>query len=682
MRALQRVALATLLVSTAATAQVAVAELAMPPANAQVFTIMSIAGKHGTAWQWQSPDGTWMGRMSINLRGQVWEEDEATKVGADGTITDYRLRGSSPNGDVGETFAIADGKASWRSQIDHGDAPHTGMAVYSPAGWSVKAGDLPVEWLVAHPGRELPLLPGGKMHLEKLTTLSVGHGARQQTVTAWAIVGIAGTPVPVWTDAKGKVFAWVGGLSFIQAGFEGAQPALQNGQDTALAARSPKLARTLATVATKPVAFVDVRAFVDGSRFAEHQTVVVSHGLIVAVGPVADVKVPAGAQVFQGAGKTLVPGLWDCHMHVGDDYTGPSELALGVTSVRDPGNIVALTKARRERRVQGKLLFPHVHASTMIDGKGPLSAQVAVIVTSQDEAVAAVRQAKADGQDGIKIYGTFDPAWVATAAAEAHRLGLHVHGHLPAGMRTQEAIAAGYDEITHIYCVAMQAMPDDVVAHSNGIQRFQGIGRYAKDMDLDAEPMKSLIATMAQRKITVDPTLVVAESLFVPDNGDLSPSYAPFVGTLPPTIERGFREGGFKPNVPATRADFRASFKKLEELVGRLHQAGVPIVAGTDGSGLELVRELELYVDAGFTPADALASATSVPAHMVGVDRHTGRIAVGMDADLALVDGDPSRTIGDLRHVRTVMMDGKLMDADALRTAAGIRGRPAHAVEE
>ncbi len=682
MRALQRVVLASLFASTAVFAQVPASELATPPADAQVFTIMSIAGRHGTTSQWRLPDGTWMGRLSINLRGKVWEEDEAIRVSADGAITDYRLRGSSPSGDVGETFTVVDGQAKWKSQIDEGAAPFAGMAVYVPEGWSIKAGDLPVEWLVAHPGRDLRLLPGGQMHLERLTTLSVGQGAKRQVVTAWAIVGVGNTPQPVWTDAKGRIFAWVGGLSFIRAGFEDAQPALEKAQDTAMAARSPKLARSLATVAARPVAFVDVRAFVDGSRFAEHQTVVVSHGRIAAVGPAAEVKVPAGARVFQGEGQTLVPGLWDCHMHVGDDYTGPSELALGVTSVRDPGNIVALTKARRERRAQGRLLFPHVHASTMIDGKGPMSAQVAVTVTSRDEALAAVRQAKADGQEGIKFYGTFDPAWVEPAAAEAHRLGLHVHGHLPAGMRTQEAIAAGYDEITHIYFVAMQAMPDDVVAHSNGIQRFQGIGRYAKDMDLDAEPMKSLIATMAQRKTAVDPTLVVVESMFVPENGDLSPSYAPFVGTLPPAVERQFREGGYKPEEPTTRADFRASFRKLEDLVGRLHQAGVPIVAGTDGSGLELVRELELYVEAGFTPADALASATIVPARLVGVDKHTGSIAVGMDADLALVQGDPSHTIGDLRHVRTVMMDGKLMDADALRAAAGIRGRPAYAEEE
>ena len=127
-----------------------------------------------------------------------------------------------------------------------------------------------------------------------------------------------------------------------------------------------------------------------------------------------------------------------------------------------------------------------------------------------------------------------------------------------------------------------------------------------------------------------------------------------------------------------TRADYRASFKKELELVGRMHKAGVPIVAGTDGSGIELVRELELYVQAGFSNVDALRAATIVPATLVGADEHTGRIAVGWDADVVLVDGDPSKTIGDLRHTKVVMMDGKLMDADKLRAAVGISRIPAY----
>ena len=237
-----------------------------------------------------------------------------------------------------------------------------------------------------------------------------------------------------------------------------------------------------------------------------------------------------------------------------------------------------------------------------------------------------------------------------------------------------DAINDGYDEITHIYFVIMQAMPDDVVNKSNGMARINGPGRYAKDVDLNAEPMKSLIATLAQRHITVDPTLVVAESQFVTENGELSPAYLPFADTLPPTFERSFRNSGSRP--PALTADRRASFAKLDELVGALHKAGVPIVAGTDATGMELARELELYVHAGFTPAEALASATRAPAHLVGADTRTGSIAVGKAADLVLVDGDPSTNIGDLRHTRIVMMEGNLMDADALRAAGGLDGRP------
>src|ERR1700741_1972171 len=175
----------------------------------------------------------------------------------------------------------------------------------------------------------------------------------------------------------------------------------------------------------------------------------------------------------------------------------------------------------------------------------------------------------------------------------------------------------------------MEAMPDDVGKKSNGINRFEGTGRYARNVDLNTEPMKSLIATMARGHIVADPTLVVAESVFVPENGDLSPAYAPFVGTLPPATERGFRQGGFAVPKDLTRADYRKSFAVLSDLVAQMHKSGVPIVAGTDGWGLELVRELELYVAAGFTPAEALASATIETARLVGADAHTGSIAVG-----------------------------------------------------
>ena len=281
----------------------------------------------------------------------------------------------------------------------------------------------------------------------------------------------------------------------------------------------------------------------------------------------------------------------------------------------------------------------------------------------------------------MKFYGTFNPAWLPAAIAEAHAKGLHVHGHIPQGMRPLAAIADGYDEITHINWVIMQAMPDSVIAESNGIMRFQGPGRYAKGVDLDAPPMTTMVATMAGKvpsgkKVTSDPTMVAFEGLYVPENGDLSPAYAPFVGTLPPTVERGFRSGGFAVPADLTRADFRASWAKMVALLGKMNAAGVPIVAGTDGNGIEIVRELEIYREAGMSAGEALYAATLAPAKLVGADKTTGSIEAGKVADLVLVEGDPSTSIGALRQTRVVMMGGKLMDADALRAAAGFAGRP------
>lgn len=668
--------LATLFASTAL-AQTPSGQLAKPPADARHFIIESTGGKHGDSWSWVTPDGVRMARETWNLRGQVWDVDSSGKAGPDSMPAALTIRGVTPQGDAAETFSVSSGTAAWKSPIDAGRAAYAGPAFYAAQGGPMDLNAWFLERLLASPGKTLVLLPGGKASAAKLASLEVGEGAAKQTVTLWAISGVAATPIPIWADAHDKFFGVTSGIAWLPEGYAGEQQKLEKAQAAAVAEQAPKLVKALVKIPAGPVAFTNVRMFdAEGLRFLADQTVVVDKGVIVAVGPAASVKPPKGAQVIDGRGKTLVPGLWDCHMHVGDDYTGPQELSLGVTSVRDPGNNDRLTIDRRARAAAGKLLFPHVYPSSLIDGKGPYTAQVANVATSQAEAVALVDKAKANGFTGIKFYGTFNPAWLPAAIAEAHKLGLHVHGHIPAGIRPMDAINDGFDEVTHINWVIMQAAPDDVIKVSNGIMRFEGPGRFGKDVDLDGPAMTLIVGTMAKKHIYSDPTMVAFESLYVPENGDLDPSYAPFVGTMPPATERGFRNGGFAVPKDLTRADYRASWAKMVALLGRMHKAGVPIVAGTDGSGIEIVHKLEIYTEAGFTPAEALAAATIVPARLVGQDRRTGSIKVGKAADLALVEGDPSAHIGDLRHTRVVMLDGKLLDADALRTAAGFSGRP------
>jgi imidazolonepropionase-like amidohydrolase len=667
------------LLAAVASAQVPTAELAKPPADARHFIIESTGGKHGDSWSWVRADGTRMGRESLNLRGQVWETDYSGSPGADGMPATMTIRGVTPQGDANETFAVDQGTAKWHSPVDSGSAAYSGHAFYSSVGGPIGINAWFLERLLASPDRTLELLPGGKARALELAHLEVGSAATgKQTIDLWAVTGISNSPVPMWADASGRFFGVTfGGFGWLPEAYADEQHRMDLAQTAALAAQTAAFAKSLVKVPDGPVAFVDVRMFdADALRFLAGQTVIVSKGIIAAVGPATRVKVPAGARVIDGRGMTLVPGMWDCHLHVGDDYTGLQELSLGVTSVRDPGNNDALTIDRRTRASAGQLLFPHVYPSSLIDGKGPYAAQVANLATSEAEAIALVDKAKANGFTGVKFYGTFNPAWLPASIAEAHRLGLHVHGHIPAGIRPMQAIDDGYDEITHINWIIMQAMPDSVIAVSNGMARFEGPGRYAKDVDLGGPEMSGMVAAMARKHIYSDPTMVAFEGLYVPENGELSPAYAPFVGTLPPTVERQFRTGGFAVPKDLTRADYRASWAKLVQLLERMRRAGIPIVAGTDGSGIELVRELEIYTSAGFTPAEALAAATIVPARLVGADEHTGSIKVGKAADLALVAGDPATHIADLRQTRVVMLDGKLLDADALRQAAGYSGRP------
>jgi imidazolonepropionase-like amidohydrolase len=171
--------------------------------------------------------------------------------------------------------------------------------------------------------------------------------------------------------------------------------------------------------------------------------------------------------------------------------------------------------------------------------------------------------------------------------------------------------------------------------------------------------------------------VLVVETLLLGERGTLAPAYAPLAGTLPAQIERGFKAGGLAPPADLSRERRQQSFAKLQALVLELKKLGLPVLAGTDGLGIELVRERELNVQAGMTPAEALASATIIPATTFHVGGETGSIEVVNRAELVLINGDPSKDIGELRQVEIVLQGERLMSAQDLRTAIGI-SRPAH----
>ena len=652
-------------------------QLLVPPAGAEHYVVVSAAGKHGDEWRWTLPDGSLAYRESILMRGLVFEQDEVVKLDSSGKPVSFIVRGVTPSGDSAETFAIDQATARWKTTVDEGQAP-AAQGVYNSYGGTFLATYATIPLFLKAGADGVDLLPSGHGTLERSATTFNAVGPNgPRTVNLFFLKGIDQSPAPVWLFDDGMLFGFVGALALMPAGYEANLKPMIAAQEAAIAELAPAIAKRLLTAeAMQPVLFRNVKIYdADEERFVAGQNVVVSGGKIVSVGTALP-KLAAGARVIDGAGKTLVPGLWDSHMHVSDDFNALSEVALGVTSARNPGGSIELAVSQRDRRAKGLMVGHEQFNSVIIDQKGPLAAQGSVTVASLEETLAAIRKVKAANLTAVKFYTSMNPAWIPPAAKLAHELGLHVHGHIPAGMRTLDAVNAGYDEITHIYFATMQAMPDQVVAKSNTTLRMTGPGRYFKDVDFSAEPTRTVIKTLADKRIAVDPTLVVVESVLTSEAGKVSPSYTPFVGTLPPATERGFKSGPIPLPEGTTRADIVASFKHMLEYVAVMRRAGVPIVAGTDGSGVELVHELELYVEGGMTPAEALATATIDAARNVKADKRTGSIAVGKEADLLLVDGDVEANIGNLRHVDKVVMDGALLDGDALRAAAGFSGRP------
>jgi imidazolonepropionase-like amidohydrolase len=652
-------------------------QLLKPPADAVHYVVVSEAGKHGDQWRWQLPDGRTAYRWSQELRGWITEMDQVTTLAPDGTVQALTVRGVTMSGDAAEDYRVENGQATWKTATDSGTARAGGW--YVPAGGVSIAGAPLIERLAAAGEAGLDFLPSGKGRMSFGQTLTVQGPAGPKKVQLAFVRGMLPSPVPVWLDENRRYFAGIGYISTIPAGYEGAMKTLRDAQEAAIAAEVKAVAQRFLTPAARaPVLFDNVRLFdAEKGVFLADRAVLARNGKIAAIGAARSLEAPAGTRVIDGSGKTLVPGIWDSHMHIGDDWSVLANVANGMTSFRSPGTTFDRAIDATKRWAAGELLMAEPFISVIIDKKDPLAAQGAEVVSSEAEAIAVVRRIKAAGLWGVKFYTSMNPAWIAPAAAEARRLGLHVHGHVPATMKPSEAVAAGYDELTHLNFVVMEAMPKAVVDKANTRQRMEGPARLFKDVDLDGPLMSGFIANLARRKTIVDPTIVIFEGFLTQEGGKPHPAYAPYMGIISPVLERSvFTSGGYPLVEGYTREDYRKSYAKMVQLVGKLHKAGVPIVAGTDGFGVELIRELEIYQQAGFTPAEALQSATILPARVVGADKRTGSISAGKEADMVLVDGDPSKELGALRRVVTVVSDGYLMDADELRKAAGYSGRP------
>jgi hypothetical protein len=398
---------------------------------------------------------------------------------------------------------------------------------------------------------------------------------------------------------------------------------------------------------------------------------VVKGGRIDAVGPSAKLKPPKGAEVIDAAGKALLPGLWDMHVHMGAS-DGPLNLAAGVTTVRDMDNDPDQLADIVRRLDDGSAIGPHVLKVGLVEGVGPSSSASKFNISSVEQGRKALDFYASHGYVQFKMYNSTKPELVPPLAREAHARGLRVSGHVPFGMLAEDVVRGGYDEIQHINQVMLEFFADRKT-DTRTLVRFTLPGEKAAGLDLASKPVQDFIGLLRQHRTVVDPTVAVFESTYLARPGVMDPSIAPVADRLPAQVARGGLVGGLA--APGDKdALYRRSFKVMLAFLKVLHDAGVPLVAGTDGfSGFYLHRELELYVEAGLPPGDVLQIATLGAARVMRRDGRTGSIAKGKDADLVLVDGDPLARMRDIRRTVTVVKGGVVYDAAAVYETVGVR---------
>jgi imidazolonepropionase-like amidohydrolase len=638
------------------------------------YSVVTAGRVQGSQVVTTAPEGDIVAEFEFNDRGRGPKLTTRMRLGADGLPVSIETTGVDYfKNAVEERFRSEAGRATWSSPSEKGERAVTTPAFYLSLYGPPEEGAVLARALIAAPGNRLPVLPGGEASIRRLGELEVSSGAEKRTVVQYEVSGLGLTPSTIWLDRDGTYFASVSPwTSVVREGWEAAIPAMVDADRRAETARVTETSRALRRVPAAPLVFTGA-SVVDAAPATARRgtTVVVSGNKIVAVGPDGKVEIPKGAEVVDARGKTLLPGLWDMHVHVGET-DGPLNIAAGVTSVRDMGNDYDTVVDLRRRWDSGEAVGPRVVMAGLVDGPGELAAPTGILAGTPEEARAVVAKLAEQGYIQVKIYSSIKPELVPVIVEEAHKRGLRVSGHVPAFMTAEQAVRAGFDEIQHANMLFLNFL-FDTVKDTRTPQRFTAVAENGALLDLGSERARAFVKLLKERKTVVDPTVNVFESMFTARKGTVDPSMAAVVDRLPPQVRRG-QFGGGLPVPDGMDRRYRDSFANMLKLVGLLYREGVPIVAGTDSfAGFTLHRELELYVDAGIPAPVVLQIATLNAARVAGRDRELGSIEAGKLADLVLVDGDPTKRISDVRRASLVVKDGVVYDPARVHAAVGIR---------
>jgi imidazolonepropionase-like amidohydrolase len=645
------------------------------PKNATIWLQVTDKTPAGQDAMWTTPDGTVYEFYQFNDRGRGPKTYSTYRLDRRGIVTFVETQGVDyMKNPVNETFRMNDGTATWKNQAEDGHQDNSAGRYFVDLDGGPTSFFLLVKALLMN-SNKLPLLPGGEASLRELKTVPVEADGKKARVTLYAVDGLSFTPSYVWLDDQHNFFASVYGWSgLVREGYQSAIGELYKVQEQVQSERAAELAKQLTHHPKGDLVFENVTLFDSvNAKAVPSQRVTVRGERIANVEAETGQATAANAEVIDGSGKMLLPGLWDMHQHFFPDLA-MFDIAAGITTGRDLGNSIDELSKLKTHIEQGEQIGPRIIRAGFIDGPGPFEGPIKVLAATPAEARERVDHYAELGYVQIKVYSSVKPELVPVIIDEAHKRGLRVSGHVPSGMIAEQFVRDGADEIQHMNFVMLNFMPD--VTETRTPARFTEPGKRAAGLDLNSPQVSQFIALLKEHHTVVDPTMAIWEETYIDRPGKIPMMDAYMFDRLPLQIQRSAKTASQSLPVADAATDqlYRASYANFVHMLKKLYDNGITVVAGTDmGSGYALHRELEIYNQSGIAAPEVLRMATLTAAQVMKRDNELGSIAPGKLADLILVEGDPSINISDIRKIDTVTKGGAVMYPKELYPAMGIR---------
>lgn len=438
-----------------------------------------------------------------------------------------------------------------------------------------------------------------------------------------------------------------------------------------LSACSPAVAPpTTSPVAANRDVIVDVTVVdVEKGTAVPGQTVLVLGERIETIGATEVVDVPAGAEVIEGQGLYLMPGLVDAHVHFFDpEVFGRLMIANGVVLVRDMGMPTEDVLPLRDELNRGDVLGPEMVATgALLDGVPPLVPDISIGVDTTEDGREAVRQQATAGVDMIKVYSRLEKDTFLTILDEAQKLGLKVVGHVPESIYIEEAAAAGLSSSEHLF--GFEKVIAKLLGEPFTLRTYAGmgadVGYLLRLNEVQGEELQGVYQRLRASGLTVCPTVVVFKTGTRLD-AIMAGDYAGSEYISPTVLDIWTSQWSQQSQLPDVL------WRSWAQMVRQLHEAGIPLMAGTDLTapgiipGFALHEEMAIWQDAGIPPADVLRSATTVPVQFLGLDHRLGRIAEGKTASMVLVRANPLDDVRNAQQIEGVFLRGQYFSREDL----------------